>query len=262
MNQPAEDYSSICRGAAQRFSVVPDVHPEDFIFRFLLDHPVFVSKDMAISNYFDDGARSAEKLRWLLTEVCELASANIELLEFASGFGCVTRHFKGALPMCSITSCDIHPRAVEFIRERLGVDAMLSESVPERLNPTRTFDVAFALSFFSHMPRQSLSRWIQKLASLVRPSGFLIFTTHGIKTQEKVLTSCTFDSEGFFFQPDSEQKDLDTGEYGTAMSLPQYVMKLVFEIPQLRLRYFHEGFWWGHQDLYVMQVMPNPLPRG
>jgi hypothetical protein len=259
MEQPLEDYSSICKEAAQRFGVVPDVHPEDFLFRFLLDNPVFESKDQAISHYFDDGAKSAEKLRRLLSEVCELSGRNIELLEFASGFGRVTRHLTAALPTCRTTACDIHPSAIQFLRERLGADAIVSESVPERLIPHRTFDVAFALSFFSHMPKQSFSRWIQTLSSFVRPSGFMIFTTHGI-TSLKTVPDWKFDADGFFFYPASDQKDLDSAEYGTAYARPQYVLDLAFSLPQLRLRYFHEGFWWGHQDLYVFQVMPSPMP--
>jgi hypothetical protein len=254
MTQTLDEYRSVCEEAAHHVGVIAEVHPEDFMFRFLIDNPLFPSKSDAIAYYFNDGAKSAQRLARLVAEVCDLADRPIDLLEFASGFGCVTRHLKAAMPSARAVSCDIHPNAISFLRERLGAEAMQSAAVPEALNPGRRFDVVFALSFFSHMPKTSFGRWLQKLASLVKRQGFLMFTTHGVVSRDKHLTKCHLDSEGFFFHPASEQKDLGTAEYGTTIAHPRYVLDRAFSLPHVRLRYFHEGFWWEHQDLYVLQV--------
>ncbi len=255
MTQLLDEYRPVCDEFARQVGVLPDVHPEDFIFRFLIENPVFTDKKDAIGYYFNDGAKSARRLKTLLAEVCEFGDRPIELLEFASGFGCVTRHLKGALPNVATTSCDIHPDAIRFIRDTLGATALQSASVPEDLDPGRQFDAVFALSFFSHMPKRSYARWMQKLASLAKTGGFLLFTAHGHVSRDKHLTQCQLDDEEFFFHPSSEQKDLDTAEYGTTISSARYVLRLAFGMPNLRLRYFHEGFWWEHQDLYVFQVV-------
>ena len=83
-----------------------------------------------------------------------------KLLEFASGYGCVTRHIKKN-PDYDVVSCDIHPQAVDFLRSRIDVKAIQSMHVPEEFAPVDKFDVVFALSFFSHMPKSSFGRWLR-----------------------------------------------------------------------------------------------------
>jgi SAM-dependent methyltransferase len=163
------------------------------------------------------------------------------------------------IPLCSTTACDIHPAAVEFIKNELKTDAILSNVVPEDLVMGETFDVVFALSFFSHMPKNSFFRWLRALASFVRPEGFLIFTTHGLVTRRLWFRKYEFDPDGFFFHPDSEQKDLSPLDYGAACVKPQYVCGGVFENPNLNLQYFREGYWWNHQDLYIVKVVPEQM---
>ena len=254
MTGPVE-HREACAAAASRHGVVADVHPEDFIFRFLIENPVFRSERDAIRYYFDDGARSAARLGSLLADVCALGDRSVELLEFASGFGCVTRHLRRALPRVATTSCDIHSEAIRFLRETLGVAALQSTSVPEDLRSPTRFDVVFALSFFSHMPERTFGRWLRALAALVKPGGFLAFTAHGRVSRDEHLSQCHPDADGYFFHPASEQKDLDVAEDGTTISLPRWVLARAFEVPTLRLRHFREGVWWEHQDLYVFRVV-------
>ncbi|MBI5694201.1 MAG: class I SAM-dependent methyltransferase [Nitrospirae bacterium] len=250
-----EKYATACEEAARPHNVKADIHPDDFIFRFLFNNTCFPTKESAISYYFNDGRGSANKLLGLLNDVCGYdGGREISVLEFASGYGCVTRHLKDVMPFAKTTACDIHEQAVKFIRERLDGDAVLSASRPEDLRLGQTYDVVFALSFFSHMPKTTSSRWMSQLASHVKPGGHLIFTTHGFKSL-KNFPDCVFDEEGFFFRPSSEQKDLDVSEYGQTCVMPQYVFSRAFEIQGLASAYFREGYWWNHQDTYVFRKM-------
>lgn len=176
----------------------------------------------------------------------------LHLLEFVSGYGCVTRHIKNVIPFSVTTACNIHQQAVQFIKEKLGTEAVLSASRPEDLHIKPEFDVVFALSFFSHMPKNKFPQWLRKLASFVKPGGYLIFTTHGLESP-KYFPNCQFDEEGFYFHPASEQKDLSTQGYGITCNHPAYAFARIFEIPKLTLKYFHEGYWWGHQDVFVVK---------
>lgn len=244
---------------AECWNVNPEIHPEDFIFKFLYDNPSFRSKEEAIEYYFNDGAKSAQQLGTILTDICKYNDNNIDLLEFASGFGCVTRHIKKTIPFCNSTACDIHEKAIGFIENKLGAKAVLSKSDPRQFRLKQKYDVVFALSFFSHMPKRTFTLWLNSLAGCLKPGGHLIFTTHGFLSL-KYFGEIEFDDEGFYFNADSEQKDLDVTEYGMTVTKPKFVIDRILGDAALSLKFFQEGYWWGHQDLYVARLddaLPN-----
>jgi len=102
------------------------------------------------------------------------------------------------------------------------------------------------------MPKETFTRWLERLLSFVKPDGYFIFTTHGL-VSTKFLHNVKFDKGGYWFQKASEQTDLDTSEYGLSCTLPEFVCSRLFEIPECRVIYFQEAFWWQHQDVYVVQ---------
>src|SRR5689334_4728947 len=110
---------------AGKLGVSPAVHPNDHIWNFVTQHPGFGSRDAAIGYYFTDGANSAAKFIGLLAEHQSLNSQPARVLEFASGYGCVTRHLCKR-PEIDVVSCDIHKEAVRFLRESMQVRAILS----------------------------------------------------------------------------------------------------------------------------------------
>lgn len=246
--------------AAQRHNVTPDVHEADFIFQWLVSNSAFSTVKEAVDYYFDDGANSAQKLADLLKEISGGRSTDFSLLEFASGYGCVTRHLENALPGVAVTACDIHSEAVDFIGAAIGTETLLSKSVPEEFaaaNAGKKFDVIFALSFFSHMPRSTWTRWISALESLLSDGGLLVFTTHGTKTVRQHPRAIEFDDDGFWFEASSEQEDLDTAEYGSTAVTATFVFREIAALnTSSRIIHFAEGAWWNHQDLYVMIRQP------
>lgn len=241
-----EQYKPICENEAKKLEVSPAIHPEDLIFQFILNLPNYQSKaESAIEYYFQDGFNSTQKLSHILTTICRFnGTQKIKLFEFASGYGCITRHLQNVIPFVEATACDIHPQAMQFIAENFKTATVLSSVQPEDLILEQKFDAIFVLSFFSHMPKTSFSRWLKKLASMLKPGGYLIFTTHGIESS-KFFPDCQFDADGFYFKSNSEQSDLDAAEYGTACTLPTYVMGQIFNEPQWALSFFQQGYWWG-----------------
>jgi methylase of polypeptide subunit release factors len=75
------------------------------------------------------------------------------MLEFASGYGCVTRHLPRTLPDVSIVASDIHPQANEFIRQKIGVNSIQSAAVPEEF-PKYLSMMSFLRSLFSRICRK------------------------------------------------------------------------------------------------------------
>ena len=79
------------------------------------------------------------------------------------------------------------------------------------LEAPQQFDAVFALSFFSHLPITTWARWLVRLVQAARPGGFVIFTTHGLKTP--LPDGFVIPSTGIGFFPMSEQGDLPGDQY-------------------------------------------------
>jgi SAM-dependent methyltransferase len=240
--------------------VSPSIHPDDYIFRFIFDSTP--DKQQAVAEYFEKGAEAAAWLKDLIASVRGL-NEPFALLDFASGYGRVTRHLTALLPACRIVGSDVHPEAVEFLC-RMGIAATLSARVPEEFSPGRQFDVIFALSFFTHMPKRTWARWLRALCSCLTPGGHLIFTTHGnpgLDVMRKGLQrdDLAFDADGFWFEPTSEQKDLDAAEYGSTATSFAYVYGQLINADS-RLRRFQEAGA-GYQDLYIAERRADTVRR-
>lgn len=233
---------------AKEYAVSNVVHEKDFIFQFLMNHPGFQSKDHAVRYYFSDGENSARKFVSLISA---FTTKKCEVLEFASGYGCVSRHFKNRHDH-SFVACDIHPEAIALIADKIGMEALLSSQLPETFNAPRAFDVVFALSFFSHMPHATWGRWIKSLIRALKGDGLFVFTTHG-RQSVKYFGEVQFDERGYWFRADSEQKDLSPWDYGQTIVLPRYVFSELEKITNASLVFFQEAYWWGHQDVYVVR---------
>ena len=248
----AYDWTEDARKAASALGVASDIHPEDMIFRWLITNPVFKEKQLAVKYYLNDGKRSSEIFDGLVTTLLDRPDRPLSVLEFASGYGCVSRHWKTFGDKYEVVACDIHPQAVDFIATKLGVAAIVSNKDPAALKIGRQFDIVFALSFFSHMPARSWERWVRSLLNVVSPNGLLIFTTQGLKSRVH-LGEPTLDDEGYWFSPESEQKDLPTEEYGQTIVTPSFVFARLARIPEAHPIYFREASWWNHQDTYAVR---------
>ena len=105
------NFEQYCRESAKSCETVPDVHADDFIFKYIVGHSNWTDPKDAIGYYFSDGRSSALKLREILvSDLGIAASTPLRLLEFASGYGCVTRHLPRILANVSIVASDIHPQ--------------------------------------------------------------------------------------------------------------------------------------------------------
>lgn len=247
-NAAALTIPQLCADEAGRYGVNPEVHPSDFIFRYILSRNDEVKA--AVKKYFDTGSMSAEKLLAILFDEIKFNKRPISLLEFASGYGCVSRHLKQLSEKIDLWASDIHEEAREFYIGCLGMKFIKSAPAPSDFNPSMTFDAVFALSFFSHMPEATWGNWLRRLFACVKQGGSLIFTTHGLISNQGLKG---FSENGFKFQPLSEQKDLSVYEYGYTCTTPEFVRRKVSELEGAELFLFREGDWWGHQDLYVIQ---------
>jgi hypothetical protein len=226
------------------------IHAEDYIFNFVINHRGFESDVDRVQYYFEDGKRSSDKFRRLIA-AHSLKEHKNTVLEFAAGYGCVTRHLVYATEI-SLESCDFRQEAIGFLQKEIGVRGLLSSLSPEALALASQYDVVFALSFFSHMPITTWARWLVALAKATRTGGLLIFTTHGMKSRPHFLDPI-IPENGFWFQRSSEQTDLSTDQCGQTIVTPDFCKANILSIAGLELIEMQEGYWWDHQDLYVVR---------
>ncbi len=269
MSDRSERVKASIHDYAGIYGVSAEVHPDDHIFRFIHDDPNRVNKEEAVMEYFQSGRAGADFIKDLL-EAHPLSAVlatrrhpdrPVSLLEFASGYGRVTRHFRAAIPAAEVTACDIHPAAVDFLHG-IGFDACLSAHAPEDFDLGRRFDVIYAFSFFTHMPRATWTRWLEALGRHLLPGGVLLMTAHGVVSQKLMqIADLDLDLDGFFFHAESEQKDLDIAEYGNTITSFDFVYHQL-ATAKLRLLQFRESGA-GQHDLYILTPDPTaPLPWG
>ena len=235
-----------------KYDISGGIHGSDLIYEFIKNHVLFPTEQEALRYYFSDGNNSAIKLKNILTEDLGIdLQERKSFLEFASGYGCVTRHILKKLPELDFFASDIHPVANQFIEDQFGCRTIQSHKIPEEFK-SESFDLVFALSFFSHMPKSSWSRWLKTLIEKTKSGGYLIFTTHGMGSH-KMMGSPELDQDGFWFKANSEQTDLEFAEYGTTITSPTFVINEIKKIPDCKLKMIKTEHWWTHQDCHVVK---------
>jgi SAM-dependent methyltransferase len=253
--------------AAERIGVAATVHPDDFIYWWSLEMYARMRGDLepGVRHYFERGQQSARDFAALLIALGFPAERRPTVLEFAAGYGAVTRHLVRQ-PGLEVTSCDIHPAALAFLAGELGVPVIPSAQTPEAFAAPASYDVVLAISFFSHMPKATWGRWVRALHNTVKPGGVLIFTTHGEASRERMTVPTeAVDADGFWFSPHSEQEDLDPAEYGTTVTRPEFVVREVYRQTQAPIVLYQPAVWQGlvRQDLWVVaRVAPLAASSG
>lgn len=242
------DNAQLVRALAETKGVRPDISERDMLLDFLVRlRPTDPS--CAITQYFSGGEDCARKFASLCERLLNREPTSV--LEFAAGYGRVARYSRNLMPGTEWHASDIHREAIDFLQSRLGVSAHLSSSRPEAWSIGRTFEIVFALSFFSHIPDATFRRWLVRLWTALEPGGFLIFTTHGAVSLRNMKAA--FDKRGYYWNQASDQLDLNPSDYGTSAVSRRYVERALAPIRDADLVQYSEAFWWNHQDLYVVR---------
>lgn len=225
------------------------ISPADDIYKFFAAHPSSLNP---IRDYLADGWRTMAELVLLLEQVNHPLLRAKSVLEFASGHGRFTRHLVKALGPQRVVVSDVVGDAVEFARDAFKVQGFVSASQPEHVVWPHQHDVVFVLSLFSHLPRSTWARWLQRIYAMVAPGGVLVFTTHGAEAVRK--QGVTLDPEGYFFTPSSESNAIAGQEYGTAFTSESYVRgQIAQHLPDAQILQFAPQHFWHHQDAFVVQ---------
>ena len=243
-----------------------DVDPRDEMFRVAreLAHG---NRDQALVDYFRAGRSAARLFGRLLESLQDSRDRRdrrpLRVLDFASGWGRVTRFFAPPSPEIELTVSDISADAVAFQREVPGVKGFVSAirpeelEIPEDARPENGFDVVLAGSLFTHLPESTFDPWLRRLWDLVAPGGVLAVSTH---PEERMPEGFSMPTSGLFFENASEIPELDTAQYGRTWVTPGRMERAIAaatgETPEedVTHRRFRRCLW-HLQDLWVI---PRP----
>lgn len=229
-----------------------DVHAEDEMFLHFRD--LFSGdRDRALAVYFDSGRRiwetMAAVLRWRFGEL----RPDLQLLDFASGYGRVTRFAALDLLPERIWVADVYEGGVRFQGWAFGVHGLVSHADPGRFECGEAFDAVVVSSLFTHLPEASFPAWMRRLFGLLRPGGVLAFS---VRDEALLPAARELPPSGILFERVSESTSLPTEQYGTSWVGEAFVRRVLAEVaPDASLHRVPRGLL-HFQDLYV--AVPEP----
>jgi SAM-dependent methyltransferase len=215
----------------------------------LFDH----DRDRAIANYFQNGLEQFELVRhiarWQQSPVRRM-------LDFASGYGRLTRFLVHERLAAEVAVCDILEEGMRFQAAQFGVRAIVSTTLPENLVIDERYDLIFVASLFTHLPPATFTPWLRRLTELLAPNGLLIFSVH-----DQSIAPARVD--GIHFATNSESRVLDTNEYGSTWVTEEWVRAQVTAIDPAYACVRLPRALADWQDVYVVSPSPiaDPRPR-
>jgi hypothetical protein len=174
------------------------------------------------------------------------------MLDFASGYGRLTRFLVHERIADEVTVADILEGGMQFQAEQFGVKTILSTTLPQDLIVDDRYDLIFVASLFTHLPASTFTPWLRRLAEMLTDDGLLIFSVH-----DETLAPEKF--EGIHFVSTSESRVLDLADYGSTWVTEDYVREQVASIgANFACVRLHRALadW---QDVYV--ISPAPIPN-
>ena len=208
------------------------IHPDDFMLRFFRERR-HGHWEAAFVDYFRTGLAASRAVERLLQWWFGERLREIRLLDFASGYGRITRHLVQHCSPRRLWVSDVFAEAVEFQRRAFGVHGFVSSNAPGELACDETFDCIVASSLFSHLPEESFGPWLRRLFALLRPGGLLLASVHDLSLRTLVglppaSPPAAADEGGtILFEPDSEIPELGGQRYGTTWVDEAFVRRTV-----------------------------------
>jgi SAM-dependent methyltransferase len=236
------------------------VHEEDEMWR-LFYYRGSQNLDKSLVMYFHSGWKIWSIYRQILAWHFGAPGRVGKILDFASGYGRVTRFIVRDIPPERVWISDIYARGVEFQRQRFGVHSLVSTSDPADFHCDERFDAILVSSLFSHLPAQTFLPWLRKLLGLLTPGGVLVFSVH----DEALLPAGhsgkgELAARGLYFEEESESGSLSRAQYGTAWVTEGYVRaaldRMASDTSGLSVARYSHGFA-NFQDLYVAVGRPG-----
>lgn len=219
---PGRAVQAVCRDLVAS-DINLNIHADDEMLAFFM-FSQGLGLDRAAAMYLDSGRHIWETLRQLIAWKFGSVDKCRKLLDFASGYGRVTRHVVREMSPETVTVSDIDAAGVAFQERQFGVRGLVSSRSPRDFAAAERFDCIMVSSLFTHLPPTTFTNWLERLGSLLAPDGLLLFSVHDMSLRRNGVPT---PGAGIAFARQSESGSLDVADYGTAWVTESYVREAV-----------------------------------
>lgn len=139
------------------------------------------------------------------------------ILDFGCGCGRLTRHLT-RLKNAELFGTDYNKKLIDWSSASLPFATFSQNNLaPPLLYESKYFDLVLARSVFTHLDLQLQFAWIEELYRIIRPGGYLYFTTHSGASVQSLGNNSNqrFHSEGFVSENSDLQGDNKCAVYQT-----------------------------------------------
>lgn len=222
-------------------------------------------EDWQVGHYFSVGE---DALRLVMAQLLSTRRAFPKrILDFPSGSGRATRHFRAMFPDAEIGACDLYPSHVEFCAAQFGAIPLHSRENLDELD-VGEWDVIFCGSLLTHLPAQQFRQALRFIARSLSPQGLALVTLegrHSVYIQDhkwKLIADDLFEvarkgynRTGFGYvdyHHNFRSANFDRqSSYGVALVKPSYVLNMLEGELGITVLCVQERAWDDHQDLVV-----------
>ncbi len=237
------------RCAALPGNLSMSVHPDDQ----MLTHSLREHRDIgaALSQYFNLSLQQYDAVSQILQALFPGATQDIDLLDFACGYGRLLRMLVTAMPAQRIWASELQAEANVFVAREFGVRNPPSHANPGAFNPAQRFDFIWVASLFTHLPEHLFHAWLQRLYGLLKPHGMLCFSVRDVAQLGAAAAS---PASGFLYHGASENAGLSSEIYGTAYADKGFVERAMRAVAGADARMWHlPRALANEQDLYLLE---------
>ena len=149
----------------------PPLPPPNLIF--------LVTGDESPIWFLNSGRNHSRAIREILAKHNLKIEQFTSVLDFGCGVGRIMRHWSSTRgPAWHGT--DYNPQLVEWCREHLKFSQFNVNTLSGKLPyADESFDFIYAYSVFTHLKEELQFFWINELSRVLKPGGYIYFTTHG-----------------------------------------------------------------------------------
>ena len=135
---------------------------------------------------------------------------SLNILEFGCGCGRVSLPFYFNTGGGLTHACDVDPSGTSYLASVLDkVDVKVSNFKPPLPYEDEFFEVVYSISVWTHLTEKDQISWLEEMRRIIKPGGFLIFSTggwtsiesrkkQGIKSWQQI-TKEDFESAGILY---------------------------------------------------------------
>jgi SAM-dependent methyltransferase len=229
--------------------VIEDIHPDDDMFVENRDH------------YFSCGRDAVKKI--LGIHILNNIETPEVILDFACGYGRVTRYLRAAFPTAQITVSDLVPEAVDFGSTAFSATANYSIKDFNKINMQQKQNLIWSGSLMTHLDESKSKDLLNFFSKHLQPGGVAVFTTHGRYVAKRAhqdnrpygIAKDTFIELSHKFENgEFAYADYDNQQgYGISITPLKWLFENIAADTSIRLVGLIERGWDNHQDVVAIQ---------